>query len=105
MAPAWRSTTNGVLLHVRVTPRGGRDRIEGIETRADGKTVLKLRVRSVPEDGAANDAVLKLLADALDLRRRDCVLQAGATARQKQILLTGDPARLSAALSALVSGF
>ena len=43
----------GLTLHVRLTPKGGRDAIDGIETLSDGKAVLKARVRAVPEDGEA----------------------------------------------------
>jgi len=64
---------------VRVTPRASRDAIEGFDD--DG--VLKVRVTAPPADGAANVAVAKLLARALDLPGRDVVLISGATARQK----------------------
>ncbi len=53
------------MIAVRVTPRGGRDAIDGIETLADGRSVVKVRVRVVAEGGAANRAVTELFAKAL----------------------------------------
>lgn len=102
MSPAalpWRDADGGLLLVVRVTPRGGRDDLDGIEVMSDGRAVLKLRVRAAPADGEANDAVTRLLATRLKLRRGDIDITAGATARIKQILLRGDPLHLGAALA------
>ncbi|MGO9356279.1 MAG: DUF167 family protein [Xanthobacteraceae bacterium] len=101
-APPWRAAREGVVLSVRVTPRGGRDSIDGIEVMADGRAILKLRVRVAPEGGEANAAVTKLLAAALKLRRSDIAVVAGATARVKQIELRGDAAQLTASLARLV---
>ena len=94
----WRTTDGGVLLAVRVTPRGGRDAVDGVDVMSDGRAVLRLRVRAAPEDGAANAAVIKLLAAELKLRRSDIDISAGATARVKQVLLRGDPRQLTALL-------
>lgn len=61
----WQARGDGLDVCLRVTPRGGRDAIVGIETLSDGRQVVKVRVRAVPEEGAANDAVRRLLAKAL----------------------------------------
>ena len=61
----WRYSTQGISVALRVTPRGGRDEIDGLETLANGRTVVKIRVRAIAEGGAANRAVLELLAKAL----------------------------------------
>ena len=45
----WRYSTDGISIALRVTPRGGRDDIDGIETLANGRTVLKVRVRAIAE--------------------------------------------------------
>ena len=67
----WTAAADGVFLDVRLTPRGGRDAIDGIESRADGRAVLKARVRAAPFEGEANDALCRLLARSLDVPSRD----------------------------------
>ncbi len=96
----WRETPGGLSVVVRVTPRGGRDAIDGVDRLSDGRAVLKLRVRSVPEDGAANEAVRKLLAKALGVAASAVRLETGATARLKTLAIAGDPAVLAGALAA-----
>ncbi|MGR4892881.1 DUF167 domain-containing protein [Sphingopyxis sp. LARHCG72] len=66
-------------IEVRVTPGASRD-----EVRID-KDAVQLRVTAPPADGAANEAVLRLLAAALDRPRRDLTLLRGATARIKLV--------------------
>ena len=61
----WRYSTEGISVAVRVTPRGGRDDIDGLETLANGRSVVKVRVRAIAEGGEANRAVTELLAKAL----------------------------------------
>ena len=88
----------GVALAVRLTPRGGRDAIDGIEQLADGRSVLKARVRAAPSEGEANDALCRLLAKAVGVPPRDVALVAGATARIKRLTIAGDRPTLIAAL-------
>ncbi len=97
----WRFSDQGVSLAVRVTPRGGRDNIDGCETLADGRPVLKIRVRVIAESGAANAAVVQLLSKALGVARSNIRISSGATSRQKQIIIDGDPVRLGAVLESL----
>jgi len=78
------ATETGVVLSVRVTPRGGRDAILGWDPAAG---VLHVRVSAPPLDGAANRAVAALLADRLSLRPRQIVLVGGASARDKRFCL------------------
>lgn len=103
MAAAWSRRDDGVLLHVRLTPKAARDAVEGCETLADGRCVLKARVRAVPEDGAANEAARRLLAKALGLAASKVRLEAGATARLKSFHLAGDPAEIESGLAALAA--
>lgn len=99
----WRATADGVTLAVRLTPKGGRDAIDGVETMSDGRSVLKARVRAVPEDGKANAALIELLAKALKVARSCVTVSAGHTSRVKTLEIAGDPEMLSAALAGLCS--
>ena len=101
---AWQAMSTGVVVRVRVTPRGGRDAVDGCETLSDGSSVLKVRVRAAPEDGAANEAVRRVLAGALARPPSAVALTAGPTARVKTFRIEGDPAPLAAALARLVQG-
>lgn len=86
------------MLHVRLTPKGGRDAIDGIECLSDGRSVLKARVRAAPMEGEANEALCRLVAKALGVPPRNVLLAAGATARVKRLNIQGDSAALAAAL-------
>jgi uncharacterized protein YggU (UPF0235/DUF167 family) len=92
-----------LLLEVRLTPRAAFDRIDGLATLAEGRTVLLARVRAVPEDGRANEALCRLIADAFGVAKSSASVVSGHTARLKRVRLTGDPERLSARLAALPS--
>jgi uncharacterized protein YggU (UPF0235/DUF167 family) len=102
-APFFRAINTGALIHVRVLPNAGADRIEGVEMRDDGSAVLKLRVRAAPEGGKANAAAIALLAGALDVPKSRLAVTAGATARHKTIAVAGDPAILAPRLEGLAA--
>lgn len=95
----WRETPDGVALTIRLTPRGGAARIDGIADR-DGRPVLEVRVPAPPVDGAANDALVAFLARSLGLPRSAVTLAAGDRARVKRLHLTGSG--LAAKLAQLV---
>jgi uncharacterized protein (TIGR00251 family) len=99
----WRYSTAGISVALRVTPRGGRDGIDGIETLADGRSVIKVRVRAIAEGGEANRAVTELLAKALGVPKAKVRLLSGATSRLKQVAVEGDPKSLGEALRVLTS--
>lgn len=94
----WLISSDGILLSVRLTPRGGRDAVESVEQLADGRGVLKVRVRAAASDGEANAALVRLLAKTLGVAGRDVSLVAGATARLKRVKVTGASGMLAAAL-------
>jgi uncharacterized protein len=71
-------------IDVRLTPRGGRDRIEGW----DG-AVLRVRVAAPPADGRANEAMIRLVAKALGVPPSRVTLVAGAQSRTKVIQVDG----------------
>lgn len=101
MSSAVELLPDGIRLHLRVTPNAGVDRIEGLETRDDGATVLRVRVKAVPDKGKANAAVIALLAKALGIPKSAITLATGDTARFKTLRIAGDPAALAAALAKL----
>lgn len=88
----------GLVLSVRLTPKGGRDAIDGVERLADGHAVLKARVRAAASEGAANAALIRLIAQALEVAPRRVTLAGGATARVKRLVIEGDGNALAAAL-------
>ena len=101
MVDPWRYFAQGVSVALRVTPRGGRDEIDGSETLADGRTVLKVRVRAIAEGGEANRAVTKLLASALGVPKASVRIVSGETSRLKQVAVDGDPGKLGETLRSL----
>lgn len=103
MAAGWHAADgSGISLHVRLTPRAGRDAVDGVEIRADGKARLNVRVRAVPEKGAANAALEALLAGVLRLPRSTVSVSTGQTAREKTVRIAVAPdAGLLARLEAL----
>jgi uncharacterized protein (TIGR00251 family) len=102
-ADPWTASTDGVVIDVRVTPRGGRDAIEGVERRADGRAVIKARVRAAPSEGGANDALCRLIAAGVDVAPRDVSIAAGAASRLKRIRVHGEAAAIIAGLRRLTT--
>ena len=76
-------------LAVRLTPRGGRDAIDGWASGADGRPYLKARVSAPPLEGEANAALTLLLAKALGLNKSSVRIAAGQTGRLKSVELDG----------------
>lgn len=99
----WRYSTQGISVALRVTPRGGRDDIDGVETLANGRSVVKVRVRAIADGGEANRAVMELLAKALGVPKAKVRILSGTTSRLKQIAVDGDPANLGDALRELTA--
>ena len=96
-----RLGSGAVSFHVRLTPKGGRDAVEGWEAASDGSEHLKCRVRAVPEDGKANTALIELLAKTLAVPKSTIRLVSGATARLKRIEIAGDANALAIRLEDL----
>ena len=99
----WSASPGGVSLTVRLTPKGGRDAIDGIETMSDNRVVLKIRVRATPSEGEANAALIKLIARTVGVPPRDVSLMAGATTRIKRLNISGDGPTLVAALEIITA--
>ena len=101
MSTPFRPRDNGIDLFVRLTPKAALDRIDGVETAADGRSHLKARVRAVPENGAANQALERMMAKALGVPVSAVSVVAGATSRLKTLRVVGDTAELVERLQTL----
>ena len=91
----WTRSGDGLILRVRVTPKSSKDSVEGMEASTQGPA-LKVRVRAVPDKGAANAAVVEAVADWLGVPKSWVTLVGGSTARVKTLAIAGDAVALSA---------
>jgi uncharacterized protein YggU (UPF0235/DUF167 family) len=92
----YRREADGIVLAVRLTPRANRDSVDGIGTLSDGQQVALARVRAVPEDGAANVALMALIARTFGRPKAAITLLRGATQRVKHVQIAGVPEQLAA---------
>ena len=74
----------GVRFDVRVQPRASRSEVVGEQEGA-----LRVRLAAPPVDGAANDALIELLSDLLDVAKRDVRIVSGVTSRRKVVEVDG----------------
>ena len=91
---------DGLILSVRVTPKGGRDTIIGPREASDGQRHLAVKIAAPPADGAANEALRRLIANAVGIGRSAVTILSGEQAREKRLKLAGDPVALLARLRA-----
>ena len=91
-------TSGGVILPVHAQPGARKNGITGIHD-----CRLKVAVTQAPEKGKANQALIKLLAELLDVKRQQISLVSGETAQQKRFLIVGvDAETLQARLTELL---
>jgi uncharacterized protein (TIGR00251 family) len=83
-----------VIVPVRVTPRSATPGIGGWRSGADGREELEIRVAEAPADGAANEAVIRLLASALGISRSQVAITSGHASRHKRIEVPFDAQEL-----------
>ena len=81
--PAVRADGDHLVLSVRVTPRAARNAVALTDHH------LLVRLTAPPVDGAANDALLALLAERLHMPRRALTLVRGAASREKLVAVQG----------------
>ncbi len=92
MSAGWARTVPGALiLELHVQPGASRTQVAGLHGHA-----LKIRLAARPVDGAANAELVRFLAEAFDVPRRDVTIESGETSRRKRVRVAGatDPARL-----------
>jgi len=97
-------TRDGFRLRVRLTPKSSRDALEGPGADAAGVRHLKARVRAIPEKGAANAALVKLLAKALGVPKSAVSVDKGATDRVKLVAVCADASARARAENLLGNG-
>jgi uncharacterized protein (TIGR00251 family) len=78
------------ILAIRVTPRSAKPGIGGWRAGADGREELEVSVAEAPADGAANEAVVKLLAKAFGISRSQLTIVSGQTSRHKRVSIPFD---------------
>lgn len=77
-------TTAGIVLPVKAQPGARRNGVVGEHAGS-----LKVAVTQAPEKGKANEAIIEVLTDLLELKRNQLRLVSGATSSQKRFLVTG----------------
>jgi len=84
----------GIEIQIKVIPRAGRTTIAGVR---DG--ALLVRLAAAPVDGAANEALIDVLADALSVPKRHVAIVSGDRSKQKRVRITGVSLAMAAALT------
>ena len=104
-APAlpWRHADACVIVRFRLTPKSSKDIIDGLEITAEGPA-FKARVRAIPEDGAANTALERLVAEWLQVPKSAVHLVAGGKSRVKSLRIDGEAAAIEMRLRARMPG-
>ena len=89
------------VIHVRLTPRGGADRLDGWGEDPSGRKVLLARVRAAPIEGEANAALETLIAKALKVRVSAVSVERGGKSRLKAVTVEGlEPGEIAERLAA-----
>ena len=104
MNKPWQASSDHLGLSVRLTPNGGRDAIDGVETGSEDECYLKARVSVAPEKGKANKALIALIAKSIGIPKSALSLVSGDTARKKILRIEGDPEDLIERLNAIAKG-
>jgi uncharacterized protein (TIGR00251 family) len=84
LPPYVRVERDGLILSVKVQPRASGNSIE-----APLGNELRIKVTAPPVDSAANEALVRFLAEKLDMQRNRIELLRGHTSRHKQIKIYG----------------
>lgn len=82
--PFLRALPDGVELAILAQPRASRSRLIGEH---DGR--LKVQLAAPPVDGEANEALLELLSDVLEVPARQLAIHSGQTGRRKAVKIAG----------------
>jgi|GEM_PF-235109 len=97
-----RQTPKGLFLHLRVTPKAGRDEVVGLVANAAGQIALAVKVSKPPEKGAANAAVIETLAKAIGVAKSSFRLASGETSRDKVVEMVQNESVIRSFLEATI---
>ena len=81
-----QAVSDGVLMSVHVVPGAKRQQIVGLW----GEQAIKIAISAPPVDDKANRALIEFLSFCLKISKRNIVLQAGQTSRDKRIKIQGE---------------
>jgi uncharacterized protein len=101
-ATPWRQAAGGLEMRLRVTPRSRADAVAGLHIAADGSVSLMVKVRALPDKGAANAAAIETLAKALGVPKSRISLVSGGASRSKTLLAEGSPGELEQKIAELI---
>lgn len=96
MSLPWREAPPGLTIAVRATPRASKSALL-----TGTPEHFAARIAAPPVEGAANAALIELVAKTFGVAKRDVTLIAGDTARVKRLSIAGDPERLAGIAAAL----
>lgn len=77
-----------IIIHL--TPKASHNKIERWAQNSQGQKILRVRVTAVPEDGRANEALIKLLSQSFQITKSQISIRRGATSRIKEVEIDGD---------------
>ncbi|PHR55541.1 MAG: hypothetical protein COA43_15245 [Robiginitomaculum sp.] len=85
----WRAVSDGVVLHLSVTPKSSKDSV-GESVEGPSGCILKVKTRAIPDKGAANQAVVKLLAKWLGVPKTSIKIVSGSRSKLKTVQIAGN---------------
>ena len=91
----YRVVPGAIVVSVRLTPRADRDAVEGVGVLSDGLAVARARVRAVADGGAANGALVALIAKTFGRPKSAVEIVAGVAQRLKRVRIAGEPRELA----------
>lgn len=97
----YQTTSDGLKVFVRLSPKAKREGFEGIHTDPDGTERIKIAVSAPPVNGKANEALVKWLSKYLHIAKSAITLVSGTTDRSKTLLIAGNDDELIKKLEVL----
>lgn len=89
-AASFQIVDDDIRLRLRITPGARKPGFESDMPDADGRPLSRLKVRAKPQDGAANDDVVRTIAEAVGRPPSSVIIEAGHTARIKTVRIRGE---------------